>query len=192
MIAPRAARTGTTRGSCPCSMRRRRRAPCCSTTRSRRTTSWSSAWRATGCPTAWQPGGHRRGRHRRRRPHPRRRARRLPGPQGVYRSRRRSRVLRDGPHRPCVAGAARGAADHPRAAERLSAAALLRHRGGQRGGPRFLLDRVGADSVVLGSDWPFVPWYPSVVTWVEGLASLSRDEKDQILWHNLFEALLKL
>ena len=39
---------------------------------------------------------------------------------------------------------------------------------------RFLLDRVGADRVVLGSDWPFVPWYPSPVTWVEGLASLSR------------------
>jgi aminocarboxymuconate-semialdehyde decarboxylase len=56
---------------------------------------------------------------------------------------------------------------------------------------RFLLDRVGADRVVLGSDWPFVPWYPSPVTWVEGLASLSRDEKDQILWRNL-EALLKL
>ena len=45
---------------------------------------------------------------------------------------------------------------------------------------RFLLDRVGADRVMLGSDWPFVPWYPSAVTWVEGLASLSRDEKDQI------------
>ena len=38
---------------------------------------------------------------------------------------------------------------------------------------------------------PFVPRYPSPVTWVEGLASLSRDEKDQILWRNL-EALLKL
>ncbi len=34
---------------------------------------------------------------------------------------------------------------------------------------RFLLDRVGADRVVLGSDWLFVPWYPSPVTWVEGL-----------------------
>src|SRR4030095_9311048 len=56
---------------------------------------------------------------------------------------------------------------------------------------RFLLDQVGADRVVLGSDWPFVPWYPSPVTWVEGLASLSRDEKDQILWRNL-GVLLKL
>ena len=34
---------------------------------------------------------------------------------------------------------------------------------------RFLLDQVGADRVVLGSDWPFVPWHPSPVAWVQGL-----------------------
>jgi aminocarboxymuconate-semialdehyde decarboxylase len=56
---------------------------------------------------------------------------------------------------------------------------------------RFLLDEVGADRVVLGSDWPFVPWHPSPVTWVQGLASLTSDEKERILWRNL-EALLKL
>ena len=56
---------------------------------------------------------------------------------------------------------------------------------------RFLLDEVGADRVVLGSDWPFVPWHPSPVTWVQGLQSLSAEEKDKILWRNL-EALLKL
>lgn len=56
---------------------------------------------------------------------------------------------------------------------------------------RFLLDEVGADRVVLGSDWPFVPWHPSPVAWVRGLASLSQEEKDRILWRNL-EALLKL
>jgi aminocarboxymuconate-semialdehyde decarboxylase len=56
---------------------------------------------------------------------------------------------------------------------------------------RFLLDEVGADRVVLGSDWPFVPWHPSPVAWVQGLPSLSQQEKDQILWRNL-EALLKL
>jgi aminocarboxymuconate-semialdehyde decarboxylase len=56
---------------------------------------------------------------------------------------------------------------------------------------RFLLDEVGADRVVLGSDWPFVPWHPSPVAWVQGLASLSREEKDQILSRNL-ETLLKL
>ena len=54
---------------------------------------------------------------------------------------------------------------------------------------RFLLDNVGADRVVLGSDWPFVPWHPSPVTWVQGLKSLTDEEKDRILWKNL-EALL--
>lgn len=56
---------------------------------------------------------------------------------------------------------------------------------------RFTLDRVGADRVVLGSDWPFVPWHPSPVTWLQGLESLSQDEKDKILWRNL-ESLLGL
>jgi aminocarboxymuconate-semialdehyde decarboxylase len=54
---------------------------------------------------------------------------------------------------------------------------------------RFLLDQVGADRVVLGSDWPFVPWEPSPVTWVQGLASLTPDEKERILWKNLQELL---
>jgi aminocarboxymuconate-semialdehyde decarboxylase len=56
---------------------------------------------------------------------------------------------------------------------------------------RFLLDEVGADRVVLGSDWPFVPWHPSPVTWLQGLTTITQEEKDQILWRNL-EALLKL
>ena len=56
---------------------------------------------------------------------------------------------------------------------------------------RFLLDEVGADRVVLGSDWPFVPWNPSPVGWVQGLKSLRDDEKEKILWRNV-EALLKL
>ena len=54
---------------------------------------------------------------------------------------------------------------------------------------RFLIDRVGADRVVLGSDWPFVPWHPSPVTWVQSLKSLTQEEKEKILWRNL-EALL--
>ncbi len=45
----------------------------------------------------------------------------------------------------------------------LPETALLRHRGGQRGALRFLIDQVGIDRVVLGSDWPFVPWHPSPV-----------------------------
>lgn len=56
---------------------------------------------------------------------------------------------------------------------------------------RFLLDQVGADRVVLGSDWPFVPWKPSPGGWVQSLQSLTQEEKDRILWKNL-EALLKL
>jgi aminocarboxymuconate-semialdehyde decarboxylase len=50
---------------------------------------------------------------------------------------------------------------------------------------RFLLDSVGADRVVLGSDWPFVRWDPSPVAWVESLKSLTREEKDRILWQNV-------
>jgi aminocarboxymuconate-semialdehyde decarboxylase len=56
---------------------------------------------------------------------------------------------------------------------------------------RFLLDEVGADRVVLGSDWPFVPWHPSPVSWLQGLKSVSQEEKDLILSRNL-ETLLKL
>jgi aminocarboxymuconate-semialdehyde decarboxylase len=56
---------------------------------------------------------------------------------------------------------------------------------------RFLLDQVGADRVVLGSDWPFVPWHPSPVAWIQGLQTLTASEKENILWHNL-ESLLSL
>src|SRR5436190_4041767 len=56
---------------------------------------------------------------------------------------------------------------------------------------RFLIDQVGVDRVVLGSDWPFVPWEPSPVAWVQSLQSLSQEEKDAILWQNL-ERLLGL
>jgi aminocarboxymuconate-semialdehyde decarboxylase len=54
---------------------------------------------------------------------------------------------------------------------------------------RFLIDQVGADRVVLGSDWPFVPWHPSPVTWVQNLETLSAAEKEKILWKNLAELL---
>jgi aminocarboxymuconate-semialdehyde decarboxylase len=56
---------------------------------------------------------------------------------------------------------------------------------------RFLLDEVGADRVVLGSDWPFVPWHPSPVTWLQGLPTITPEEKEKILWRNL-ESLLGL
>jgi aminocarboxymuconate-semialdehyde decarboxylase len=54
---------------------------------------------------------------------------------------------------------------------------------------RFLIDTVGIDRVVLGSDWPYVNWDPSPVAWINSLESLNQAEKEQILWKNL-EALL--
>ena len=56
---------------------------------------------------------------------------------------------------------------------------------------RFLIDRVGADRVVLGSDWPFVAFDPSPGGWVQNMKSLTDAEKEKILWKNL-ESLLKL
>jgi aminocarboxymuconate-semialdehyde decarboxylase len=50
---------------------------------------------------------------------------------------------------------------------------------------RFLIDQVGVDRVVLGSDWPFVQWEPSPVAWVQGLQSLTPEEQSKILWENL-------
>jgi aminocarboxymuconate-semialdehyde decarboxylase len=50
---------------------------------------------------------------------------------------------------------------------------------------RFLLDTVGADRVVLGSDWPFVRWDPSPAAWIKGLPSLTPEEKQRILWRNV-------
>jgi predicted TIM-barrel fold metal-dependent hydrolase len=43
--------------------------------------------------------------------------------------------------------------------------------------------------VVMGSDWPFVPWHPSPVAWLQGHESVTKDEKEKILWKNLAELL---
>ena len=56
---------------------------------------------------------------------------------------------------------------------------------------RFLIESVGIDRIVLGSDWPFVGWHPSPVAWVRGLASLGPEDKEKILWRNL-EGLLSV
>ena len=50
---------------------------------------------------------------------------------------------------------------------------------------RFLIDHVGADRVVLGSDWPFVTWDPSPAGWIQSLESLTDEEKGLILSKNL-------
>ncbi|HEU0021755.1 MAG TPA: amidohydrolase family protein [Dehalococcoidia bacterium] len=54
---------------------------------------------------------------------------------------------------------------------------------------RFLIDAVGIDRVVLGSDWPYVAWDPSPVAWINSLESLNQAEKEQILWKNLEQLL---
>jgi aminocarboxymuconate-semialdehyde decarboxylase len=56
---------------------------------------------------------------------------------------------------------------------------------------RFLVDTVGADRVVLGTDWPADMRIDWPVAWVLGLKSLTQEEKEKILWKNL-ERLLGL
>ncbi len=54
---------------------------------------------------------------------------------------------------------------------------------------RLLIDSVGADRVVLGTDWPANMRIDWPVSWVLGLSSLTQEEKEAILWKNL-ESLL--
>ncbi|MEK7806283.1 MAG: amidohydrolase family protein [Chloroflexota bacterium] len=50
---------------------------------------------------------------------------------------------------------------------------------------RFLIDTVGVDRVVFGTDWPFDMAADWPVSWLLGLQSLTQDEKEAILWKNL-------
>ena len=54
---------------------------------------------------------------------------------------------------------------------------------------RMLIDTVGIDRVVLGTDWPADMMIDWPVGWVMGLPSLTQDEKEAILWKNLEELL---
>ena len=56
---------------------------------------------------------------------------------------------------------------------------------------RFLIDSVGADRVVFGTDWPYDMALDWPVAWVLGMKGLSQKEKEAILWKNL-ERLLGL
>ena len=56
---------------------------------------------------------------------------------------------------------------------------------------RYLVDRVGVDRVVFGTDWPYDMALDWPVPWILGMASLTQEEKDAILWKNL-ERLLGL
>ncbi len=50
---------------------------------------------------------------------------------------------------------------------------------------RYLIDRVGIDRVVLGTDWPADMMIDWPAGWVMGLSSLTLEEKEAILWKNL-------
>ena len=50
---------------------------------------------------------------------------------------------------------------------------------------RMLIDSVGIDRVLFGTDWPFDMAQDWPVSWVLGLESLTQDEKEAILYRNL-------
>ncbi len=50
---------------------------------------------------------------------------------------------------------------------------------------RYLIDTVGADRILLGSDWPFDMGIDSPVQWVNSLESLTQEEKELILGKNI-------
>jgi aminocarboxymuconate-semialdehyde decarboxylase len=56
---------------------------------------------------------------------------------------------------------------------------------------RYLIDAVGLDRVVLGTDWPANMRIDWPVSWVLSLESLTQEEKEAILWKNL-ERLLSI
>ena len=56
---------------------------------------------------------------------------------------------------------------------------------------RYLIDTVGIDRVVFGTDWPYDMEFDWPVSWILSLDSLTQDEKEAILWKNL-ERLLGL
>ena len=54
---------------------------------------------------------------------------------------------------------------------------------------RMLIDTVGIERIVLGTDWPADMKIDWPVSWVMGLQSLTLEEKEAILWKNLEEML---
>ncbi len=54
---------------------------------------------------------------------------------------------------------------------------------------RYLIDAVGVDRVVFGTDWPADMQVDWPVSWVLSLASLTQEEKEAILWKNLEDLL---
>lgn len=56
---------------------------------------------------------------------------------------------------------------------------------------RYLIDTVGADRVVFGTDWPYDMCIDWPVSWILDMPSLTQEEKELVLWKNL-EGLLGL
>jgi aminocarboxymuconate-semialdehyde decarboxylase len=56
---------------------------------------------------------------------------------------------------------------------------------------RFLIDTVGVDRVVFGTDWPYDMALDWPVSWILSMKRLSQDEKEAILSKNL-DGLLRL
>jgi aminocarboxymuconate-semialdehyde decarboxylase len=54
---------------------------------------------------------------------------------------------------------------------------------------RFLVDTVGIERVVLGTDYPAPMFLHDPVNWVRGLPELTEEEKDSILVGNSNELL---
>jgi aminocarboxymuconate-semialdehyde decarboxylase len=50
---------------------------------------------------------------------------------------------------------------------------------------RFLIDTVGVDRVVFGTDWPYDMALDWPVSWILAMQTLTPEEKDAILWKNL-------
>ena len=50
---------------------------------------------------------------------------------------------------------------------------------------RFLIDTVGVDRVLFGTDWPYDMAQDWPVSWVLSLRSLTQEEKEAILWKNV-------
>ena len=50
---------------------------------------------------------------------------------------------------------------------------------------RFLIDSVGIERVLFGTDWPYDMAQDWPVSWILSLESITQDEKDAILWKNL-------
>jgi aminocarboxymuconate-semialdehyde decarboxylase len=50
---------------------------------------------------------------------------------------------------------------------------------------RFLIDSVGVDRVVFGTDWPYDMALDWPVSWILAMKTLTQEEKDAILWKNL-------